>query len=347
MVIGTDGSNLHDPKSLLVLLAFIACAYADVSHLGYDYHAPPAPAPVVAPKKTYIPPVAVNMYLPPAPVRAPKNTYIPPKAMPAPITKPSNDYLPPVTPMKMYLPPVPVLPPKPVQIPSAPRKAYLPPAPVAPKQSPNHSYLPPVEESAPAKHIITPPAPRLEDLVPPQRPQQHYEDSEIFTEDGYKTKFFIVALVLVAGVCADVSELGYDYQQPAPAAPVQSFAPAPEQSYIPPAASAPAPVHHAAPAPAPVHHHPAPAPVHHHPAPAPVHHHPTPAPVHHHPAPAPVHHHPAPAPVQHHPAPAPVFHQPAPVAPAPADDGYSYSQPQADQGYRYKTVRRVVYRNRA
>ncbi|KAM7355870.1 uncharacterized protein ACRADG_001815 [Cochliomyia hominivorax] len=117
-------------------------------------------------------------------------------------------------------------------------------------------------------------------------------------------KFFVFALVLVAGVYADVSELGYNYPQPA-----QSYAPVPEQSYV-----APAPVHHDVVS--------APAPVHHAPAPA------------YNPAPAPVHHS-VPAPVQHHVA-----------AQAPIDDDYSYSQPQADQGYRYKTVRRVVYRYR-
>ncbi|XP_058980268.1 uncharacterized protein LOC131803193 [Musca domestica] len=46
-------------------------------------------------------------------------------------------------------------------------------------------------------------------------------------------KFFIVALALVAAVMADVSELsgGYDYHAPAPSAPVNT--------YIPPAASEP------------------------------------------------------------------------------------------------------------
>ncbi|XP_046808441.1 extensin-1-like [Lucilia cuprina] len=194
-------------------LALFALAYADVSHLGYDYQAPSSmafelpqlnnnylppvaakteplpvkmylpPAPVAAPKKTYIPPVVVKtepvpvtMYLPPAPIMPPKNTYIPPK--------PHNDYLPPVPPKKIYLPTAPA---KPVQLPTVPTKAYLPPAPVAPQHTFQNSYLPPAEESAPAKRIITPPAPRLEDLVPPQPPQRHYEDSEVFTEDGYKT----------------------------------------------------------------------------------------------------------------------------------------------------------------
>ncbi|XP_016999409.1 protein FraH [Drosophila takahashii] len=66
-------------KFLIIAVAFLACAFADVSELpGYDYQQP-APA---APVETYIPPA------PPAPAPAPVETYIPP-APPAP------EYIPP------------------------------------------------------------------------------------------------------------------------------------------------------------------------------------------------------------------------------------------------------------
>ncbi|EDW10289.2 predicted GPI-anchored protein 58 [Drosophila mojavensis] len=115
-------------------------------------------------------------------------------------------------------------------------------------------------------------------------------------------KFVIIAVAFLACALADVSELGqpgYDYSQPAPLAP----APAPVESYIPPAPPAP------------------------------------PAPEYIPPAP---------------PAPQPEYIPPAPVA-APAD---AYIPPAADEqvleeieqpaqdGYRYKTVRRRVFRHR-
>ncbi|XP_016988715.2 extensin [Drosophila rhopaloa] len=57
-------------KFLIIAVAFLACAFADVSELpGYDYQQP-APAPV----ETYIPPA------PPAPAPAPIETYIPPRS---------------------------------------------------------------------------------------------------------------------------------------------------------------------------------------------------------------------------------------------------------------------------
>ncbi|EDV55644.1 leucine-rich repeat extensin-like protein 5 [Drosophila erecta] len=68
-------------KFLIIAIAFLACAFADVSELsGYDYQQP-APAPVetyippaplpVAPVETYIPPAPpVPEYIPPAPVQA-------------------------------------------------------------------------------------------------------------------------------------------------------------------------------------------------------------------------------------------------------------------------------------
>ncbi|XP_034651444.1 wiskott-Aldrich syndrome protein homolog 1 [Drosophila subobscura] len=66
-------------KFLIIAVAFLACAFADVSELsGYDYQQPELPAP--APLETYIPPA------PPAP--APVESYIPP-APPAP------EYIPP------------------------------------------------------------------------------------------------------------------------------------------------------------------------------------------------------------------------------------------------------------
>ncbi|XP_075167530.1 uncharacterized protein LOC142239621 [Haematobia irritans] len=136
-------------------------------------------------------------------------------------------------------------------------------------------------------------------------------------------KFFIVALAFVACAYADVSELGYNYDQPAPPAP----APAPtqpERSYIPPAAPAPAPAP-VAPAPAPVA-----------PAPAPV------APVNTYVPPAPVAPAPAPAPV------APKVEEPTNsyIPPAPVAPTEEIEETAAD-GYRYKAVRRVVYRHRA
>ncbi|KAH8258306.1 hypothetical protein KR038_009407, partial [Drosophila bunnanda] len=56
-------------KFLIIAVAFLACAFADVSELsGYDYQQPaPAPAPV----ETYIPPAPpAPEYIPPAPVQA-------------------------------------------------------------------------------------------------------------------------------------------------------------------------------------------------------------------------------------------------------------------------------------
>ncbi|XP_068147369.1 uncharacterized protein [Drosophila tropicalis] len=60
-------------KFVIIAVAFLACAFADVSELGapgYDYAAPAAAAPV-------------ETYVPPAPAPAPVETYIPP-APPAP-----------------------------------------------------------------------------------------------------------------------------------------------------------------------------------------------------------------------------------------------------------------------
>lgn len=189
-------------------MALVACVCGDVSHLGYDYHGnqpmnsylPPAPpsAAFMEPSNMYLPPAPMNQYIPPAPVMAPRQTYIPPRPIMAPLIKPNNDYLPPMVPQSSYIPPAP----KNTYIPPtfksetvmAPRNTYVPPAPVAPRNSyippaatPMNTYLPPNESSFAKKHIITPPAPRLEDLIAPQPPQKHYEDSEVFTDDGYKT----------------------------------------------------------------------------------------------------------------------------------------------------------------
>ncbi|KNC22690.1 hypothetical protein FF38_01660 [Lucilia cuprina] len=107
-------------KFLIVALAFVACAYADVSELGYDYQQPAAPAPApVEPERSYIPPAA------PAPAPAPVNTYVPPP-QPQPTPAPVNT----------YVPPAPVAPHV-----EEPVNAYIPPAPVAPEQP-----LAPVEE---------------------------------------------------------------------------------------------------------------------------------------------------------------------------------------------------------
>ncbi|XP_022231413.2 uncharacterized protein LOC111080235 [Drosophila obscura] len=57
-------------KFLIIAVAFLACAFADVSELsGYDYQQPELPAP--APVETYIPPAPpAPEYIPPAPVQA-------------------------------------------------------------------------------------------------------------------------------------------------------------------------------------------------------------------------------------------------------------------------------------
>ncbi|XP_061400505.1 uncharacterized protein LOC133336238 [Musca vetustissima] len=96
-----SGMGLSNSKFLIVALAFVACAYADVSELGYNYQQP-APAPV-QPEKTYIPPAPVAPE--PAPV-APVNTYIPP----APVAPEPVPVAPVVQPTNTYIPPAPVAP---------------------------------------------------------------------------------------------------------------------------------------------------------------------------------------------------------------------------------------------
>ncbi|XP_051859926.1 uncharacterized protein LOC117566703 [Drosophila albomicans] len=139
-------------KVLIIAVAFLACAYADVSELadqGYDYPQP-APAyipPPVAPKNTYIPPP------PPPPPPAPKNTYIPPPPAPA----------------KAYIPP-----------PAAPAKAYIPPPPPPPPPAPKNTYIPP--PAAPSNTYI-PPAP-----VAPVLSEPVFEEIEQPAQDGYRYK---------------------------------------------------------------------------------------------------------------------------------------------------------------
>ncbi|XP_065370028.1 uncharacterized protein LOC135962179 [Calliphora vicina] len=91
-------------KFLIVALAFVACAYADVSELGYDYQQPSAPAPApVEPERSYIPPAPV------VPAPAPVNSYVPPP-QPQPAPAPVNTYVPPAPhveePVNSYIPPV-------------------------------------------------------------------------------------------------------------------------------------------------------------------------------------------------------------------------------------------------
>ncbi|XP_049308243.1 nematocyst expressed protein 3-like isoform X1 [Bactrocera dorsalis] len=157
-----------------------------------------------------------------------------------------------------------------------------------------------------------------------------------------KMKFFTAAaafIAILAFACADVSHLGYGYDQPAASAPSNQYIPpaanapepvyapapatvyqpapsAPVSSYIPPAANVPEPAYAPAPAPAPVYQ----------PAPS--------APVSSYIPPAAT----APEPVYSAPAPAPVY------APQPAASEV-YEQP-AEDGYRYRTVRRRVYKQR-
>ncbi|BFG04916.1 leucine-rich repeat extensin-like protein 3 [Drosophila madeirensis] len=114
-------------KFLIIAVAFLACAYADVSELagasGYDYPQPapvksyvppPPPPPPPAPKNTYIPPPAApaKAYIPPPPPPpppAPKNTYIPPPAAPV------ESYIPPAAPAPAYIPPAPIQAEEPIQ----------------------------------------------------------------------------------------------------------------------------------------------------------------------------------------------------------------------------------------
>ncbi|XP_064538102.1 uncharacterized protein LOC135428190 [Drosophila montana] len=82
-------------KFVIIAVAFLACAFADVSELaqpGYDYPQPALPAP--APVETYVPPAPpappAPEYIPPAPA-APLPEYIPP----APVAAPADAYIPP------------------------------------------------------------------------------------------------------------------------------------------------------------------------------------------------------------------------------------------------------------
>ncbi|XP_058984414.1 uncharacterized protein LOC101896961 [Musca domestica] len=132
-------------------------------------------------------------------------------------------------------------------------------------------------------------------------------------------KFFIVALAFVACAYADVSELGYNYNQQHHAHHEHhvhhEVAAQPQNSYIPPAPVAPV------------------APVNTYVPPAPV---------------APVNTYVPPAPVQIHPGPAPVVHEPVNtyIPPASVNPVEEIVQTPSD-GYHYKTARRVVYRHRA
>ncbi|XP_050324503.1 uncharacterized protein LOC126755826 [Bactrocera neohumeralis] len=169
---------------------------------------------------------------------------------------------------------------------------------------------------------------------------------------GDSRKLFAAAafIATLAFASADVSHLGYGYDQPA--------ASAPSNQYIPPAASAPAPVYSApAPsysAPAPVYQPAAaaPEPVYSAPAPAPVYQPAPSAPVSSYippaaSAPAPVYSAPAPVYQPAAAAPEPVYSAPAPApvyAPQPAASEV-YEQP-AQDGYRYRTVRRRVFKHR-
>uniref|UniRef100_A0A1I8MWK1 Uncharacterized protein n=1 Tax=Musca domestica TaxID=7370 RepID=A0A1I8MWK1_MUSDO len=192
-------------------------------------------------------------------------------------------------------------------------------------------------------------------------------------------KFFIVTLSLVlASVMADVSELGYEYHDYAAAVAVESYAPpaVSPNGYLPPAASVPvetyAPV---APAPAPVEYYAPPAVAGNSylpPAPAAS----APAPVEYYAPPAVSNNGylppaaSAPAPVEYYAPPAVTSNSYIPPAASIPDSTYAapvsnsigfegaYSEqvnfaPSAsagtdfgDDGYRYRTVRRRVYRRR-
>ncbi|XP_073811818.1 uncharacterized protein [Musca autumnalis] len=106
-------------KFIIVALAFVACAYADVSELGYNYPhpapvAPVAPVNVQQPKTTYIPPAPVAPVAP-VQVQQPKNTYIPPAPVaPVQVSEPKID----------YIPPAPVAPVAPVQVQQPSEEGY-------------------------------------------------------------------------------------------------------------------------------------------------------------------------------------------------------------------------------
>ncbi|XP_017479785.1 PREDICTED: proline-rich extensin-like protein EPR1 [Rhagoletis zephyria] len=398
-------------KLLIVAFACIAAVTADVSHLPSNDYLPPiqdvpsveapvsnfipeitAPAPVFAPAPIEVAPahiLADDGYRYKTHRRVvyrrnrrdvshlPSNDYLPP-VQEAPVAAPANDYLPPVqqaAPAPVYAP-APISAPAPVAVEAAPAHIladdgyrykthrrvvyrrnrrdvshlpsndYLPPVQEAPVAAPANDYLPPVQQAAPAPVYapapISAPAPVAVEAAP----------AHILADDGYRYKTH--RRVVYRRNRRDVSHLpSNDYLPPVQEAPVA----APANDYLPPVQqAAPAPVYAPAPISAPVAVEAAPAhiladdgyrykthrrvvyrrnrrDVSHLPSNdylPPVQEAPVAAPANDYlppvqqaaPAPLPVYA-PAPAPVQSEAAPAHVF---------------------ADDGYRYKTNRRVVYR---
>ncbi|XP_039963876.1 proline-rich extensin-like protein EPR1 [Bactrocera tryoni] len=248
----------------------------DVSHLPSNEYLPPVQeAPVAAPSSEYLPPVQQAAPAP-VPVEAvlshiladdgyrykthrrvvyrrnrrdvshlPPNEYLPP-VQEAPVAAPSNDYLPPVQQAAPAPAPVPV----PVEVvPShvladdgyrykthrrvvyrrnrrdvshLPSNEYLPPVQEVPVTAPSNEYLPPLQQAAPA------PAPV--EVTP----------AHVLADDGYRYKTH--RRVVYRRNRRDVSHLpSNEYLPPVQQAPVA----APSNEYLPP-------VQQAAPAPAPV-----------------------------------------------------------------------------------------------
>ncbi|XP_011212906.2 uncharacterized protein LOC105232779 [Bactrocera dorsalis] len=266
-------------RLLIVVFAFIAAVTADISHLPSNEYLPPIQdvAPVEAPVSNSIPDVALPasayVTLPveatPAHVLAddgyrykthrrvvyrrnrrdvshlPSNEYLPP-VQEAPVAAPSNEYLPPVQQAAPAPAPAPV--PVPVEVvPShiladdgyrykthrrvvyrrnrrdvshLPSNEYLPPVQEAPVAAPSNEYLPPVQQAAPAPVSV--------EAAP----------SHILADDGYRYKTH--RRVVYRRNRRDVSHLpSNEYLPPVQEAPVA----APSNEYLPPVQQAvPAPV---------------------------------------------------------------------------------------------------------
>ncbi|XP_067648100.1 uncharacterized protein [Eurosta solidaginis] len=300
------------------LLAFVA---ADVSHLGYNY-----PAPVHHEVKSE--PIAPqDNYLPPPP---PQNTYIPPEPVhEAVLSEPQNTYIPPPPPpQNTYIPPAPVQEAVQSEPIAAPQNTYLPPSSshgqdgyryktvrrVVYRLYENHSI--PISPTFHATLLasITSFSNAEEDVL---SAISSLKSSSKHHSEGFAPKLFIAAsFALLAFVAADVSHLGYNYPAPVhhevksePIAPQNNYIPPPppQNTYIPPE-----PVHEAVLS--------------------------EPQNTYIPPPPPPQNTYIPPAPVQE-------AVQSEPIA-APQNTYLPPSSSHGQDGYRYKTVRRVVYRRR-
>ncbi|XP_054732449.1 uncharacterized protein LOC129240574 [Anastrepha obliqua] len=162
-------------------LALLACAAADVSHLGggYNYPAPihidvrsqpivpqnsyvPPPPPAPAPSQGYSYPAPVHEAVKSQPI-APQNSYVPPPPPPPPAPAPSQGYSYPA-PVHEAVKSQPI----------APQNSYVPPPP-APAPSQGYSYPAPVHEAVKSQPI----APPQNTYIPP---------SASLHQDGYHYK---------------------------------------------------------------------------------------------------------------------------------------------------------------